>query len=588
MNSVIETLSRLMKNAFGLCNYNSICGEVIISDRPDLCQFQCNGAFAVAKECGISPMVAAERICVYFDDHPSFFHVSIAKPGFINIVLHDDWISNYANHMLSDQNTGLQVSDNPNTIIIDYGGPNIAKPLHIGHLRAAIIGESLKRIMRMLGHNVISDVHLGDWGMPLGLVIAELSERYPQWRYFSDDSDDEYASDEARVINTDLLCEIYPYASSRSKTDPAFRKKAHAYTVMLQNHTPGILALWKRIVDVSVCDIKSIYASLNVDFDLWYGESDANQFIPAVIKALQDYKLLYESDHALVVNVSRADDKKPIPPAIIIKSDGGVNYETTDIATIFQRWQDFRPQKIWYVVDNRQALHFVQVFRCAKAARIIPESIELEHLGFGTMNGADGKPYKTRDGGVLSLRALITSTSEAAEAVMRESGHIGNNAISEAALRTGIASIKFGDLINHRSKDYVFDIKRFITFEGKTGPYVLYMISRICSIFSKIPNANQINWRIGSFVSESERSLLLELITNSTAYSCAAQEKAPNYICEKTYAIANAFSHFYHENRILDEQSFERRTTLLTICKLTEKVLKMNLDALAIDYIETM
>lgn len=585
MELTAKRLTNIVAKAFEDCGYDPALGNTAVSDRPDLCQYQCNGAFSGAKQYHKAPFMIADDVAAKLKENPVFKSVEVVKPGFLNLTLTDKAIINIANEISKDENLGLKITENPQTIVIDYGGPNVAKPLHIGHLRAAIIGEAIKRLMRKLGHKVIGDVHLGDWGLQIGLVIAELSERNPDWNCFKDDYKE---GEPVPELTAELLCDIYPFASKRSKTDEAFSEKAHKFTFELQNRKPGFIALWKEILRVSVADLKSNYEKLGVSFDLWYGESDADLFVPESIEILGNKGLLKDSDGAKIVEVALESDKAPVPPAIIVKSDGAVNYETTDIATILQRERDFKPDKIWYVVDKRQELHFTQVFRCSKMAEIIPESTELAHLGFGTMNGSDGKPYKTRDGGVMRLSDLIETVTKSAHESLEKSSYIDDAEKAETARKIGVAAVKFGDLINHRTKDYIFDLDKFLSFEGKTGPYLLYTVSRINSILKKAGVDVNSNAELTGVYSDSERELLLCILESSAAFSAAAEEKAPNFICENAYRIAAAFSKFYHDNRIIDEQDAEKRASWLALCLLTRKLIHMHLDILAIEPVENM
>ena len=433
----------------------------------------------------------------------------------------------------------------------------------------------------MCGLTVTSDIHLGDWGLQIGLVIAELADRHPEWNCF----DDNYDGSPVPELDVDLLNEVYPTASARSKTDEAFAAKAHTATFELQSGRAGYIALWREIMRVSCEDLKKNYDALGVDFDCWYGESDADKYIPGLYALLEEKGLSYESEGALVVDVAKEDDKSPVPPIIVRKSDNSSIYATTDLATIIQRQQDFAPDMIWYVVDNRQEFHFTQVFRCARLAGLVPEDTKLEFLGFGTMNGKDGKPYKTREGGVMRLSDLIGTVCEAARARLDESGKVDESEREEYAKRIGIAAIKFGDLINHRSKDYIFDLDKFLSADGKTGVYVLYAVSRINSVMAKAANEK------GSFEvisTDSERALALKLLSSPESFGAALRERAPSFVCDDMYNLAAAFSGFYHENRIADEEDAAKRSTRLALCALTRRMITAELDALGIKPVEKM
>ena len=491
MQTITEILTDIVSAAFVKCGYPDASGVVTASDRLDLCQFQCNGAFAAAKLYKKAPAMIAGEVADVLKDEKIFSKAEAVKPGFLNLTLNDDYMISVASDIDKDSFCGIPQTEKPQTVVIDYGGPNVAKPLHIGHLRSAIIGEALKRLARACGCTVHSDVHLGDWGLQIGLVIAELSERYPDWKCFSPDFRE---GEEVPQLSAELLCEVYPFASKKSKEDDNFKAKAHTATFELQNGRAGYIALWKEILRVSVADLKSNYEKLGVDFDYWYGESDADKYIPELMRILDEKHLSHESDGALVVDVAKEDDKAPMPPVIVRKSDNSSIYATTDLATIIQRNKDFSPDKIWYVVDNRQELHFTQVFRCARLAQLVPDSTELEFLGFGTMNGSDGKPYKTRDGGVMRLSDLIGTVTDASLERLKESSLVSVENKEDYARKIGMAAIKFGDLINHRSKDYIFDLDKFMSSEGKTGVYLLYTVSRINSIMKNIKDS-LFEWR---------------------------------------------------------------------------------------------
>ena len=471
MKSITKLLTEKVSAAFEKCGYDSKLGVVTASDRLDLCQFQCNGAFSGAKLYKKAPFMIADDVAAVLKEEGIFGKVEVVKPGFLNLTLTDEYMLELTKEIETDKFNGVPQAEKPQTIVIDYGGPNVAKPLHIGHLRSAIIGESLKRLARACGNTVYGDVHLGDWGLQIGLVIAELNERYPDWKCFSADFNAE--TDAMPELTADLLCEVYPFASKKSKEDDDFKAKAHTATFELQSGREGYIALWKEILKVSIADLKSNYSKLDVDFDYWYGESDADKFIPELMQILEDKKLSYESNGALVVDVELESDKAPMPPVIVRKSDNSSIYATTDLATIIQRRKDFTPDKIWYVVDKRHELHFTQVFRCARRADLVPAETELEFLGFGTMNGSDGKPYKTRDGGVMRLSDLIQTVTDASLARLENSSFVNEDDKESYAQKLGMAAVKFGDLINHRSKDYIFDLDKFLSAEGKTGIYLL-------------------------------------------------------------------------------------------------------------------
>ena len=583
MQSITKILTGIVSDAFDKCGYDSKLGTVTASDRLDLCQFQCNGAFAGAKLYKKAPFMIADDVAKVLQSEGIFSKVDVVKPGFLNLTLSDDYMLKLTKEIEADKFCGVPQAEKPQTIIIDYGGPNVAKPLHIGHLRSAIIGESLKRLARACGNTVYGDVHLGDWGLQIGLVIAELNERYPDWKCFSENFNAD--TDTVEPLSAELLCEVYPFASKKSKENEEFKAKAHTATFELQNGRPGYIALWKEILRVSIADLKDNYSKLDVDFDYWYGESDADKYIPELMKILEDKKLSYESNGALVVDVELESDKAPMPPVIVRKSDNSSIYATTDLATIIQREKDFHPNKIWYVVDKRQELHFTQVFRCARRAELVPAETELEFLGFGTMNGSDGKPYKTRDGGVMRLSDLIETVTNASLQRLENSSFVSEDDRESYARKLGMAAVKFGDLINHRSKDYIFDLDKFLSSEGKTGIYLLYTVSRINSIMKKAGDAKA---EFTGIYTDEERELMLKLIMTGDVFNYAMDEKAPNYICENAYQLAVSFSRFYHENHIMDEKDEAKKASWLALAKLVRTVITKHLDILGIETVENM
>lgn len=589
MKTITDVLSTCAAGAFAACGYDGDLGVVTPSDRTDLCQFQCNGAFGGAKRFKKAPLVIAREVAAVLERDERFAKIEVAPPGFINMTLSDSYLLAVAQEMGQDAYTGVPQVEVPQTVILDYGGPNVAKPLHIGHLRSAVIGESLKRLARAAGCRVIGDVHLGDWGLQIGLVIAELQERQPELRCFAADFDPE--TERVPALDAEQLCDIYPFASKKSKEDEVFRKKAQQATFDLQNGRKGYLALWQEILRVSVADLKRNYNRLHVDFDLWYGESDADRYVPRLMDTLTEKGLVRESEGALVVDIEEESDTSPMPPVIVRKSDHSSLYATTDLATIIQRQADFAPQQMWYVVDKRQSLHFTQVFRCAKKAGLVPDETVMDFLGFGTMNGSDGKPYKTRDGGVMRLSDLLDTVKGEALKKLDNSEYLRSlspEEREEVAEQVGVAAIKFGDLINHRSKDYIFDLDKFLSFEGKTGTYLLYTITRMHSILKRTGTGREFVGGIAAVYGDAERDLLLKLILTGDAFQHAFAEKAPNYIAENAYQIASAFSKFYHDSHVADEPDAVKKASWLGLITLTRKVLLLHLEVLGIEAVENM
>lgn len=527
-----------------------------------------------------APIMIANQVVESLQDNEMFESVEAVMPGFINIKLNSEFVAKYLNDMKEADKYGCE-NKAPETIVIDYGGANVAKPLHVGHLRSAVIGESVKRIERFMGNKVISDVHLGDWGLQMGLIITELECRKPDLVYFDESYTGEYPEEAPFTISE--LEEIYPCASAKSKVDEEFKEKAHQATLKLQSGYAPYTAIWKHIMKVSVEDLKKNYGNLNVDFDLWKGESDAQPYIPGLIQDLIDKKLAYESQGALVVDISKEDDTKELPPCIVRKSDGAALYATSDLATIIQREQDYKPNHYIYVADKRQELHFTQVFRVSKKANIVDENTKMEFLGFGTMNGKDGKPFKTRDGGVMRLESLIAQINKAVYDKIMENRTVSEEEANNTAKIVGLAALKYGDLSNQASKDYIFDIDRFASFEGNTGPYILYTIVRIKSILEKYKaesgNAD-VNLPVINTDNGSQMQLMLEVAKFNEIIENAAEELAPHKICSYVYDLSNAFNRFYHETKILAEEDQTKKAGYIALINLTINVLEQCIDLL--------
>lgn len=583
--SITKILTDKLSAAFAECGYSAELGTVVTSDRPDLCQFQCNGAFAGAKLYHKAPRMIAADAAAKLEGDADLEKVEVVGAGFINITVSDEFLLGYVKQALADENLGIPQAEKPETVVLDYGGPNVAKPLHIGHLRSAVIGEALKRLVRATGRKTISDVHLGDWGLQMGLVMAELQERHPEWACFAENFD---AENFAGVdLDAESLNVIYPFASAKSKENDDFKQKARAVTAKLQKGDPGYTALWREIIRISVADMKKNYENLNVDFDYWYGESDAEKYVPELLDVLNEKGLLHESQGAMVVDVAEESDKITIPPVIIKKSDNSNIYATTDLATLIQREHDFKPDQIWYIVDARQGLHFTQVFRCAKKAGLVPEEVTLAHIGYGTMNGADGKPYKTREGGVMRLADFYNTVYEAALKRVSASNFSKDADREDIARKITVATIKFGDLVNYCMKDYVFDMDKFMAPDGKTGSFLLYTIARINSILKKAEGAGE-QFDSAAVYTDSERDLLLKISLSGEAFALAYREKAPSVICENAYQLASAFSKFYHDNHILTEEDADKKRAWLNICAAVRTVLEKHLDVLGIEPVEMM
>ena len=588
MKKMLDLLSAEVAKAFAEAGYDEKYARVSLSNRPDLCEYQCNGAMAAAKEYHKAPIMIANAVVEAMQGSEVFGEVQAVNPGFINMKVNNEYLSQYLNGMEKDERMGCEKAENPKTIMIDYGGPNVAKPLHVGHLRSAIIGESVKRIARFAGHKVIGDVHLGDWGLQMGLIITELRERKPELVYFDEAYEGAYPAEAPFTISE--LEEIYPTASGKSKQDEAYKEAAMQATYELQHGRRGYQALLKHILNVSVTDLKRNYANLKVDFDLWKGESDAQPYIPDMVQKMKDGGYAYVSDNALVVDVKEDTDTKEVPPCMLLKSDGASLYTTTDLATIVERMKLYNPDEIIYVVDKRQEMHFIQVFRCARKCGLVTDKTELKFLGFGTMNGKDGKPFKTRDGGVMRLEYLLKDINEEMLKKIQESRPMEEKEAEETAKIVGLSAVKYGDLSNQASKDYIFDVERFTSSEGNTGPYILYTIVRIKSILRKYEESGKKagEGKIGAGRSDSEKALQLELSKFNSVMETAFEECAPHKICAYIYDLANAFNKFYHETKILATDDMEAQSSWIGLLLLTRRVLETCIDMLGFEAPEKM
>lgn len=594
MKKLLDNITAEVTKAFVEAGYEEKFGKVTLSNRPDLCEFQCNGAMAAAKQYKKAPFMIADDVAARLQDVEMFASVESVKPGFLNLKLSEEYLAEYLREMQADERYGCEKTAEPKTIIVDYGGANVAKPLHVGHLRSAVIGESVKRMSRYIGHNVIGDVHLGDWGLQMGLIITELHERKPELVYFDEAYEGEYPEEAPFTISE--LEEIYPTASKKSKEDEAYKEAAMQATFELQHGKRGYQALLKHILNVSVTDLKRNYANLNVSFELWKGESDAQPYIPDMVQKMKDDGFAYISDGALVVDVKEDTDTKEIPPCMILKSDGASLYNTTDLATMVWRMKDYNPDEIIYVVDKRQELYFTQVFRCARKTGIVKPETELKFLGFGTMNGKDGRPFKTRDGGVMRLEHLISGINEEMLAKIQENQKtkenlgISTEEAENTAKMVALAAIKYGDLSNQASKDYIFDIDRFTSFEGNTGPYILYTIVRIKSILNKYHGLGKDDSGavIGAAHSKSEKDLMLELSKFNAVMESAFEETAPHKICSYIYDLANAFNSFYHGTKIMSEENETVQKSYIRLLELTKSVLETCIDVLGFSAPERM
>lgn len=589
MKSITELISIEVKTAFKNAGYDEELGQVAVSNRPDLCEFQCNGAMAGAKLYHKAPIQIATEVADKLSGNEVIESIEAVNPGFLNINISGKWLAGYLSDMTAceDGRLGLEVPEHK-TVIVDYGGANVAKPLHVGHLRSAVIGESIKRISRYMGHRTIGDVHLGDWGLQMGLVITELKERKPDLPYFDDSYEGEYPKDAPFTISE--LEEIYPTASGKSKEDEEYKKRAMEATAKLQSGVRGYRALWNHIMNVSKSDLKRNYDALNVTFDLWKGESDVHDIIPGMVQYLKDGGYTRVSDGALVVDVKEETDNKEMPPCMILKSDGASLYNTTDLATIMERVKEYNPDRMVYLTDKRQNLYFEQVFRCARKTGLIDKDKELIHIGFGTVNGKDGKPFKTRDGGVMRLEYLIEDINKRMYERITENRDIEEDEALKISRIVGLAAIKYGDLSNQAAKDYIFDVDKFTSSEGNTGPYILYTIVRIKSILAKyVKQGGTVPADMGKALSfnapesGAEKDLMMALTGFADTILGAYEEAAPHRICAYIYALANAFNSFYHDVRILAETDEEKKKGYIDLLVLTLKELETSINLLGFE-----
>ncbi len=586
MKKITEQLTERLRAAFKTCGYEEKFGVISVSNRPDLCQYQCNGAMAAAKQYRMAPIEIARQIVADCNEDPIFSKFEAVMPGFINITLSNQFLSKMLAVMAEEEKLGV-TSGKPKKIVIDYGGPNVAKPLHVGHLRSAIIGESLKRIKRFMGDQVVGDIHLGDWGLQMGLIIEELRDRQPELVYFKKGYTGEYPKEPPFTLSE--LEEIYPAASAKSKEDEEFNERAHRAILRIQNLDPAYMALWQHIMSVSLPDLRRNYENLNVSFDVWKGESDVKPYINEMIDDLKERGVAYESQGALVVDITRDEDTKELPPCIVRKSDGAAIYATSDLATILDREKLYQPDQYIYLADKRQELHFTQVFRTARKAGYVKPDTRMDYIGFGTMNGKDGKPFKTRQGGVMRLEYLLKEVEDAVYKKIEENRTMEEEEARATAKIVGLAAVKYGDLSNQAGKDYIFDVERFASFEGNTGPYILYTMVRIKSILAKYKESGK-GIKIAALTentdreySGSETDLMLAASRFAEIIEKAAEELAPHKICQYIYELSNAFNSFYHENRILAQEEEEKQAQWIALITIVLRILSRCTDLLGFE-----
>ena len=600
MEKVLEIISKEVGDAFEAAGYERELGRVTISNRPDLCEYQCNGAMSGAKKYGKAPFIIADDVAARLQDNEMFEKVESVKPGFLNITVSGDFVRGYVVRMLHEKHLGVSMPGHAPTIILDYGGANVAKPLHVGHLRPAIIGEAVKRILKYTGNNVIGDIHMGDWGLQMGLIITELKERHPELPYFDPNHEGPFPKEPPFTIQE--LADIYPIASGKTKVrDDAsdeekkaaadFKAAALEATKRMQDGDKAYRAIWHHIMNVSIPDLKKNYDSLNVHFDLWKGESDVHDIIPSMVDYMKSHDYAHESQGALVVDVAQESDTKEMPPCIILKSDGAALYATTDLATIQERMKEYHPDAIYYFTDKRQALHFEQVFRTAKKTRLTLPETDLRFVGNGTMNGPDGKPFKTREGGVMHLESLVQEINEKMYNRVKESNpDMPDDEAKATAKKIALSALKYGDLSNQPAKDYIFDIDKFTSFEGDTGPYILYTIVRIKSILKKYEAEGKSakDAKLDNPDSDAMKNLMLLLTRFADSVESAAADLAPNRICAYIYDLSNAFNSFYHGTKILAEEDENKKESYIALLNVSLKVLETGIDLLGFDAPERM
>jgi len=568
MEKILDIITGKMQAAFEAAGYDAAFGRVNLSNRPDLCEYQCNGALAAAKQYKCAPIKIANEVVAQLDA-ADYDLVEAVMPGFINLKLSGKFLAEYLEQMRNAEDFGVQKVGEGKTIVVDYGGANVAKPLHIGHLRPAIIGEALKRLHVFMGYNAIGDIHLGDWGLQMGLIIAELQERQPKLPYFDPDFTGEYPAESPFTLTE--LEEIYPTASKK-KSDPVFAVKAHTATFELQQGRRGYRAIWDHIMGVSLPDLHRIYDLLDVHYEKWLGESDADPYIPAMVEDLKNRGFAVQSEGAWVIPVAEGTDKKEVPPLILVKSDGSSIYATTDLATMVQRMGDWNPDKMLYVTDKRQNLHFEQVFRAAHKSGIVNAETELEHVGHGTMNGKDGKPFKTRDGGTLRLEQLINDMTDFVRGKVVENKIVDETEVEATTAKIALAALKYGDLSNQPTKDYNFDLERFAAFEGNTGPYILYTIVRIKSILAKYGAWEHLPIQLPA--NPFAKDLMLSVTKFGPTMEAALKASAPNLVCAYIYVLAGSVNKFYHETRILTEENEELKAGYISLIGLAKEILE--------------
>ena len=581
--SIIKELEKQVEKKIEESGYEIDNFKLQVTNRPDLGEYQINDAMQLAKKYHKNPREIAEDIKEKLEELNIFTNINIAGPGFINVSLSDEFLINIIEKMSTNIESNIDKQEKK-TIVLDYGGANVAKALHVGHLRSANIGEALKRLARLLGHTVISDAHLGDYGRPLGLVILEIKKRYPNLEYFNEEYTGDYKDIELPITNKDLE-EIYPIASTKAKEDEAYLEEARIITTKLQNHERGYYDIWQRIIEISKEEIKKVYDELNVYYDLWEGESNAAEYVDELIEILESKNLVEISDGAKIIDVKEEDDKSPMPPLLLVKSNGSISYETTDLATILERKKKIDPDEIWYCVDGRQQLHFEQVFRATRKANLVSDDVKLEYIGFGTMNGKDGKPFKTRDGGVMSLKSLIDEVKKETEKRINKD-IVAEENIEETVDNIAISTLKYADLIPFRTTDYIFDPEKFSEVEGKTGPYLLYSTVRMASLLNKAKDEKQTTYK--KVKNKTDRDIILTLLELPNVLTRSFEMKSLNEIADYLYDLTSKYNKFYSENKVLTEEDEDLKESWLVLTNTGYKANLLLLDTLGLKVPEKM
>lgn len=581
--SIIKDLEKDIKNIIEKAGYNLEKFTLQPSSRPDLGDYQINDAMSLAKTYHKNPHDIAEDIKNELEKDARFTNLNIAGPGFINITLTNEYLKKLLNMINTDVNVVIDKREKKK-VILDYGGANVAKALHVGHLRSANIGEALKRLAILLGYEVLGDAHLGDYGRPLGLVVLEIKKRYPNLPYFDETYTGNYQEIELPITNDDLE-QIYPEASRKSKEDEAYLEEARDITAKIQNHVPGYYDVWKKVVEISKADIKKVYDLLNVHFELWQGESDAAEYFEELEKIYEDANVLVNSNGAKIVEVKEETDKSPMPPLLFVKSNGTLSYETTDLATILERKKNYNPDEIWYCTDARQELHFIQVFRAARKAHLVDENTKLDWFGFGTMNGKDGKPFKTRDGGVMSLKGLIQLVKEETLKRINEET-VSKEEKDQVAETIAIATLKYADFLPYRGTDYIFEVEKFADLEGKTGPYLLYSTIRMKSLLNRAKDLRK--EEVKEITTQSEKDIILTLLNLSQVLNKSLDAKSLNDIAEYIYKLTSQYNKFYAEHKIITEENADIRESWLVLTKTVYNINMLLLNTLGIPVPEKM